>query len=119
MNYYVQVLKKYATFKGRSPRKEFWIFFLFNALIGAILGIIDIALNINTGNIVLLYTLAIAIPSIAVVVRRLHDTGHSEWWIFFHLIPIIGFIILLIFYIQDSQPGANKYGPNPKEIKIS
>ncbi|MBM2818313.1 MAG: hypothetical protein HW401_903 [Parcubacteria group bacterium] len=119
MNYYVQVLKKYAIFKGRSQRKEFWIFLLFNALIGAILGIINIALNINTGNIVLLYTLAIAIPSIAVTVRRLHDTGRSGWWVFIDLVPVIGLIVLLIFLAQDSQPGANKYGPNPKEIIVS
>lgn len=116
MNHYIQVLKKYATFSGRSQRKEFWMFFLFNALIGAVLSIIDIALNINVGgNVVLFYSLAVGIPSIAVVVRRLHDTGRSDWWIFLNLIPIIGFVVLLIFMAQDSQPGANKYGPNPKE----
>lgn len=116
MNYYIQALKKYATFSGRSQRKEYWMFCLFNALIGTILAIIDIALNIKYGgNIVLLYSLAIAIPSIAVAVRRLHDTGRSGWWIFLGMIPIIGSIVLLIFMTQDSQPGANKYGPNPKE----
>lgn len=119
MNYYTQVLKKYAIFSGRSQRKEFWIFFLFNALIGAILGIIDSALHTKYGgNIVLLYSLAVGIPSIAVAVRRLQDTGRSGWWIFLNLIPIIGFIVLLIFMAQNSQPGTNKYGSNPKEVKV-
>ena len=120
MNYYIQALKKYATFSGRSQRKEFWMFCLFNALIGAILAIIDIALNTKYGgNIVLLYSLAIVIPSIAVTVRRLHDTGRSGWYFFLEMIPIIGFVVLLIFMTQDSQPGPNKYGSNPKEIKAS
>lgn len=120
MNYYIQVLEKYATFSGRSQRKEFWIFILVNALIGAISAIISIALNTNImGKFVLFYTLAIAIPSIAVAVRRLHDTGRSGWFIFLELIPIVGSIVLLIFMAQDSQSGANKYGQNPKEIKVS
>ena len=63
-----------------------------------------------------IYVGAILIPSIAVAVRRLHDTNRSGWWYFISIIPIIGTIILIVFLVQDSQPGENKYGPNPKEL---
>jgi len=119
MNYYVQVLKKYAVFSGRSQRKEFFMFFLFNILVGAIFAIIDITLDTKIGAIItLFYSLAVAIPAIAVTVRRLHDTNRNGWWFFIDLIPVVGAIILLIFVIQDSQPGTNKYGPNPKKINL-
>ncbi len=80
MKNYIQVLKKYATFSGRSQRKEFWMFYFFNALIGIFLAIMDTALDsVVGGTIVLLYSLAVAIPIIAVSVRRLHDTNRSGW----------------------------------------
>ena len=61
-----------------------------------------------------LLTLALLIPSIAVGVRRLHDTGRSGWWLLIALIPLVGAIVLLVFTVQDSEAGANSYGPNPK-----
>jgi uncharacterized membrane protein YhaH (DUF805 family) len=61
-----------------------------------------------------LYALAVLIPSIAVGVRRLHDTNRSGWWLLISLIPCLGFIVLLVFMVQDSQAGDNQYGPNPK-----
>lgn len=66
--------------------------------------------------LILIYSLATIIPSLAVCIRRLHDTGKSGWSLLFVLIPFIGSIILLIFLITDSQPGENKWGPNPKEL---
>jgi uncharacterized membrane protein YhaH (DUF805 family) len=111
--YYLAVFKKYATFNGRAQRAEYWYFFLANIIIGVILAAIGFIIK-DKGILGGLYALALIIPGIAVTVRRLHDTDHSGGWWFISLIPIIGTIILLIFMAQDSQPGANKYGPNPK-----
>ena len=62
----------------------------------------------------LLFVVAMLIPSLAVTFRRLHDSNHSGWWLLIGFVPIIGFMILLILMVQDSQAGANQYGPNPK-----
>jgi uncharacterized membrane protein YhaH (DUF805 family) len=64
----------------------------------------------------MLYALAFLLPSIAVAVRRLHDTGRAGWWVLLGFIPIIGWIALIYFYVLDSQPGDNRYGPNPKGV---
>jgi uncharacterized membrane protein YhaH (DUF805 family) len=119
MNYYTEVLKKYAVFSGRARRAEYWMFQLFNLLIVFGLSIVDAILGSSgaaggIGVLAGLYIVAIIIPSIAVSVRRLHDTGRSGWWLLIALIPFGG-IVLLIFYVLDSQPGPNQYGPNPKE----
>jgi uncharacterized membrane protein YhaH (DUF805 family) len=120
MNWYVEVLKKYAVFNGRARRKEYWYFTLFNAIAVFGIGIVDGIFglfNEATGLGVLgsLYLLAVLIPSIAVSVRRLHDTGRSGWFLLLLLIPLVGAIVLLVFTVQDSKPGENQYGPNPKE----
>lgn len=120
MDWYIQVLKKYAVFSGRSRRKEYWFFVLFNILISIGLSFVDGMLgtvNAETGTGILggIYSLAVLIPSIAVLVRRLHDTDRSGWWALIGLIPIIGWIVLLVFVLLDSHPGQNQYGPNPKE----
>lgn len=117
MNWYLEVLKKYATFGGRARRTEFWMFVLINFIIDAVLNIVQRATG-NTFVLVIssLYGLAVLIPGIAVTVRRLHDTGRSGGWWFIWLIPIAGWIILIVFCAQDSQPGPNQYGPNPKQI---
>ena len=119
MSWYLTVLKKYAVFSGRARRKEYWMFILFNlifviaaVILDSILGTINE--NSGYGLISTLYSLAVLLPSFAVLVRRLHDTGRSGWWIFITLIPLIGSIWLLVLLVGDSQPGDNKYGPNPK-----
>ena len=119
MSWYLEVLKKYAVFDGRARRKEYWMFFLINIVVLAVLAAIDnlIGIRIHQAGVGLLqslYSLAVLIPSIAVTVRRLHDTGRTGWWILIGLIPFIGGIILLIFMVLDSEPGTNQYGPNPK-----
>ncbi len=118
MNWYLDVLKKYAVFSGRARRKEYWMFALVNVIIAFVLGLIDgvigAALGSDQSLLSTLYTLAILIPSLAVGVRRLHDTGRSAWWLLICLVPIIGPIALLVFLVQDSQHGDNQYGPNPK-----
>ena len=113
MDWYVAVLKKYAEFSGRARRKEYWMFALVSFLVSvgiAVLGMMVSALNILTW----VYTLAVFIPSIAVGVRRLHDTGRSGWMGLLALIPLVGAIIVIVFLCQDSAPGDNPYGPNPK-----
>ena len=119
MNYYIEVLKKYAVFTGRARRAEYWYFVLFNLIISLILAIIDnIIWGSQNGMMVLsgLYGLAVLIPSLAVAVRRLHDTGKSGWWILIALIPVIGASWLIILFIYDSNYGDNRFGPNPKGV---
>jgi uncharacterized membrane protein YhaH (DUF805 family) len=123
MNWYLEALKKYAKFTGRSRRKEYWLFVLFTLIIAFVLGIIDgaagLASNIGWGPLGGLYTLAVLIPSIAVSVRRLHDTNRSGWWLLIALVPLIGAIVLLIFMVQASQQGENRYGTSPKASGIA
>jgi len=124
MNYYLSVLKKYAEFSGRSQRAEYWYFVLFNIIIAFVLGFIDGIIGTfdpvsGYGLISGLYTLAVLIPGIAVGVRRLHDVGKSGWMLLIGLIPLIGFIWLIILMVTDSNPVNNKYGPNPKWIKTA
>jgi uncharacterized membrane protein YhaH (DUF805 family)/Flp pilus assembly protein TadD len=120
MNWYLQVLKKYAEFSGRARRKEYWMFTLFNIIFLIIANILDNILgtaieDMGYGLFYILYTLAILIPGLAVSVRRLHDVGKSGWMILISLIPIIGLIWLFVLLVTDSNPGENKYGANPKE----
>src|SRR5271157_1952447 len=119
MNWYLMVWKKYAQFSGRSRRNEFWMFTLINILIyvllyGAGLALVDSGIGKALLGLCAIYGLAILIPSLAVTVRRLHDTGRSGWWWFISLVPLVGGLILLIFCVLDSEPGTNQYGPNPK-----
>jgi uncharacterized membrane protein YhaH (DUF805 family) len=118
--YYTGVLRKYVDFSGRARRAEYWFFALVNLLISIGLSIIDSILGLggsgSVGILSGLYGLAVLLPSLAVACRRLHDTNRSGWWILIALIPIIGVIVLIIFAVQDSDPGTNQYGPNPKEV---
>lgn len=121
MEWYLKVLRQYADFSGRARRKEYWMFVLFNILFATILGLVDQGIgtfNDLTGYGMLsgIYTLVILIPAIAVGVRRLHDVGKSGWMLLIGLIPLIGFIWLLVLFVTDSDPGTNKYGPNPKGV---
>lgn len=121
MNWYFEVWKKYAVFGGRARRKEYWYFVLFNIIVSLALGIIDgvtgsFSPENGIGLLGAIYSLAVLIPSIAVSVRRLHDTDRSGWWLLIALIPLIGAIVLLVFMVQDSKPGQNQFGSNPKEV---
>lgn len=121
MNWYLEVLKKYAVFTGRARRKEYWYFLLFNIIISIILSAVDGmtgSYNPQTGMGLLgtIYVLAILLPAVGVSIRRLHDTGRSGWWVLLSLIPLLGTIVLLVFMLQDSEPGSNQYGANPKEV---
>jgi len=121
MNWYLAVLKNYAGFSGRARRKEYWMFVLFYSIFAVVAIILDKLLGTSFeeasyGLIYCLYALAFFIPGLAVAVRRLHDIGKSGWLILIVLIPLIGAIWLLVLMLTDSTPGANEYGPNPKEV---
>lgn len=112
-------LTKYVDFSGRGRRSEFWFFVLFNFLVGIITSLVDLVLgtdgfNNGTGLIGTVASLALFLPSLAAAARRLHDTGRSAWFLLLILIPILGWIVLLVFYCLESQPGDNRFGPNPK-----
>ena len=124
MNWYLEVLKKYAVFDGRARRKEYWFFVLFNVIIGMAMGFIDaLTGNINpeTGLGIFsgIYALGVMIPGMAVSVRRLHDTGRSGWWLLITFVPVIGAIIFIYFMVLDSNPESNEYGPSPKGNEVS
>ncbi len=117
MNHYLDVLKKYTAFDGRSRRAEYWHFVLFNFIISLIINFSSILIGKNISlAITVLFALLIIIPTLAVSVRRLHDTGKSGWWLLIGLIPIIGAICIIVLMCIDSNPGDNKYGPNPKGV---
>ena len=114
-------MKQYADFDGRARRTEYWMFVLFNMIFSVVAVVLDNVLGIamegiGYGPLYGLYVLAMIIPSLAVAVRRLHDTGKSGWMLLIALIPLIGSIWLFVLYVTDGNPGENKYGSNPKEI---
>ena len=109
------VFSKYATFSGRARRSEYWFFALFQTLVTLILNVLY-SVNGSTvfSAIMVLFDLAVLVPGLAVCWRRLHDIGRSGGYCFFAFIPLVGWILLLVWMCKDSQPGANQYGPNPK-----
>lgn len=115
VNYYVGCLKNYAKFDGRARRKEYWMFCLGNFIVGFVLGFI-LGIIGAPAYVGYVYSLAVLVPSIAVTVRRLHDIGKSGVWYFINFIPCIGSIWLIVLLCQDSMPGENEYGVNPKEV---
>jgi len=113
MEWYVKVLQNYTVFEGRARRKEYWMFVLVNLIISIAIGIVEAI--ISSGDILSgLYGLAVLIPSLAVGARRLHDIGKSGWWQLIALIPVVGWIILIVFFCTEGEAGENQYGVNPK-----
>ena len=99
----------YTTFDGRASRPAFWWWFLFGILVAIGANIVDAVIGSQILSIVA--SLGLLLPNLSVGIRRLHDTDRSGWWILIGLIPIIGFIVLIVFYVQQSDPGDNSYGP--------
>ncbi len=110
--------QKYADFSGRARRSEFWFFALFNVIVSIVANVIDSVLGLpdvgTSGLVSTLAGLALLVPGLAVGARRLHDTGRSGWWLLIGLIPLIGAIVLIVFFVQDSHPQPNQHGPSPK-----
>ena len=110
------VRDKYADFKGRAQRQEYWMYFLVYITISFVVNFVG---GMIPGQLVgsilsLIVMLALLIPSLAVAVRRLHDLGKPWLWILIALVPIVGAIYLLYLMTKDGQPEANQWGPNPK-----
>lgn len=110
------VYSNYVGFQGRARRSEYWWWYLFYIIAYIVVVMVDQAVFGEPSILSGLFVLANILPALAVGVRRLHDTGRSGWWLLIALIPLVGVIVLIIFYVQDSQPGVNKYGPNPKGV---
>lgn len=120
-----RVWSKYAVFSGRASRPEFWWWWLFTALVLLVTQVLDAfiimpLLGFDIGNtaagqpLSALVSLVFLLPNIAVLVRRLHDTNRSGWWFFIALIPVVGVLVLIYFYVQPSDEGRNGFGePDP------
>ena len=116
---------RYRDFRGRSRRSEYWFIQLFLVVTNIAVAIIDLALmgwdvdrfiaNGGGGIVGLVWILVTIVPALAVLVRRLHDTGKIGWWALVGLLPLVGAIVLLVFTVTDSSPGENKFGISPKE----
>jgi len=127
MDWMLMPLRRYAEFSGRSRRKEYWMFALFNLLVSAFIGLVALllytldwseeAMMTVMGPLMVagvIYSVIALIPGIAVTIRRLHDTDRSGWNILWGLVPAIGGFILLYFYVTEGTQGQNRFGPDPK-----
>lgn len=123
MEWYIGAFSKYLDFGGRARREEFWYFFLFNMIVSIVLVIIDASMSganqkMTFAMLSLIYVAVAFLPALSVSVRRLHDTGRSGWWLLFGLLPLVGTIVLLVFWVSDSSPNDNAYGASPKQSNI-
>ena len=121
MEWMLMPVRRYADFSGRSRRQEFWMFqlgiillYIAVLVVSVVVGAISDTLSAIVMGIFFLAMLGLIIPSLAVAVRRLHDQDKSGWMLLLGFIPLIGSIILLVFYCTDGTPGPNQYGPDPK-----
>jgi uncharacterized membrane protein YhaH (DUF805 family) len=122
-SWFFEALKKYFDFSGRARRKEYWYFVLVNILIFIVLAIADeiasmpkleVTPSLSVGIISATYLLVMLCPWLAVTTRRLHDTNRSGWWHMVSLIPVLGILVIFVFTLEDSYPGENQYGHNPR-----
>ncbi|MBX9796055.1 DUF805 domain-containing protein [Sphingomonas sp.] len=133
MEWMILPLKRYADFQGRSRRMEYWMFTLLTAIVFGVLifgfGLSSIILTpetlLLTPTAILglglsgLFALALAIPSIAVQVRRFHDQDLSGWFVLLNLIPYLGGLVVLVFMLLPGKKGPNRFGPDPKEHGVA
>ena len=119
IDYALTPLRKYADFSGRARRAEYWWFYLLVIIGYVVATIVDSLLGLDQtvgpyGTTTLVLLLAMLLPSIAAGVRRLHDTDRSGWWMLIALIPLVGAIVLLVFFVLEGTQGENRFGPDPK-----
>ena len=111
--------RKYADFNGRARRSEYWFFILFTAIVGIVAGILDAVLGFRTesyggtGPVQGITQLALLVPTLAVGSRRLHDTGRTGWWQLLLLVPLVGAVILIVWWARDGEPEPNRWGARP------
>ena len=118
MNSYINGLRNYATFTGRTSRNDYWLFMLIYIVFAMAAAIIDEATGypgVFAGIVLLVHLL----PGFAIVARRLHDIDHSAWWMLIMFIPLVGFVVMLAFLCTDSTAGTNRFGPNPKATGVT
>ncbi len=108
------VTNHYFDFNGRTRRTAFWYFVLVYVIIAIVLGIIQTILHFTTPILTSLLALALLLPNLGIAARRLHDTDRSGWWLLLWLIPLVGWIILIVWYCLPGTTGSNQYGPDPK-----
>ncbi|POB12341.1 DUF805 domain-containing protein [Sulfobacillus sp. hq2] len=121
MQWYLGVWRNYLGFDGRASRTEYWMFELFNVLAVIVLYLLA-SLAHELVILTWVYGLAVLLPSLAVQIRRLHDTGHSGWWLLMSLIPLVGAIVLLVFFVLPSDLGSNRFGsvaPTVPDVRSS
>ena len=115
LHWYTDVIKQYAVFDGRAGRPEYWWFFLINTIISVIL---DLVIPGATGQVLgAIYALAVLLPSIGVGIRRLHDTNRTGWWLLVSLIPLVGWIWIIVLLALAGDDGPNRYGPPPGTLR--
>lgn len=108
MNYYIDALRNYVNFQGRATRTQFWMFVLFNFIAVVILCVLAFVIP-ALSFLLSVYQIALLLPTLAIQVRRLHDTDRSGWWILLGFLPVIGGLVLFIFYLLPGTPGANRF----------
>ena len=116
------VFSNYAKFRGRAARSEFWWFQLFIVLGGIVAAVLDLLANSNVLGgepLATLFYLATIIPGLAVSVRRLHDTDSSGWWLLLGLIPLIGMIVLIVWWCLEGSRGYNRFGSDPLQPALT
>ena len=118
MQWYLAAVKNYAGFSGRARRAEYWLYLYFSFVIVLVLYLLTLAIGpYFVSELIPLYYLAMLVPSLAVLVRRLNDVGISGWWILTGFVPIIGIIAIFIIFMVTVLPGRrgpNRYGDDPK-----
>jgi uncharacterized membrane protein YhaH (DUF805 family) len=114
MSWFVKCLQNYVTFSGRARRKEFWMFFIFYMIFAVVIGFVEGLAGMETPVLSCIYGLALLLPSLSVLVRRLHDIDKSGWWFWIALVPFVGGIVLLVFECMEGTKGDNRFGPDPK-----
>ncbi|MDE5645431.1 MAG: DUF805 domain-containing protein [Muribaculaceae bacterium] len=111
--------QNYCNFSGRASRSEYWWYVLFTMILGVVIGFVlgifgagSTAVSVIQG----LVSLALLLPGLGLCVRRLHDISKSGWWIFISLVPLLGAILLIIWFCKPSDAGMNQYGPEPNMV---
>lgn len=119
MDWYFKVLRNYVGFSGRARRKEYWMFILVNAILIGVLSVIDKMLGWQRaggeGILATIYGILVLLPWWAVQFRRLHDTDRSAWWLLLLIIPVVGWLVILIFNCQRGTAGENRFGNDPTQ----
>jgi len=120
MSWFILAWQRATDFSGRSRRKEYWFFNLFNGIVAVFLILFAVPFSAHEKPSMLplgclfVYSLVIVVPGLSVTIRRLHDIGKSGWWYFIAFVPLVGGLILFVFTLLDSEPYANQWGLDPK-----